>query len=45
MNCDQDINECEENKDVCNIGICVNTIGLLNINLNIVYFVNFNYYI
>lgn len=29
INCDQDINECEVNKDVCNYGICVNSNGLL----------------
>lgn len=30
MHCDQDINECEVNKEVCNYGICVNTNGLLS---------------
>ena len=26
-NCDQDINECNENRTICNTGICYNTFG------------------
>lgn len=28
VNCDQDINECDINKNLCNNGICVNRNGL-----------------
>lgn len=31
--CEQDINECEDNKDVCNYGICVNTNGMFCFNI------------
>lgn len=38
MHCDQDVNECEVNKEVCNYGICVNTNGLLNFfHLNLIF--------
>lgn len=27
LNCETDINECNENRTICNNGICINTIG------------------